>query len=96
MIAFFKSLLGLTPRAPIDMENAYILDVRTEGEFASGHVPGSVNIPLQALQHNLNRIPKNKKIITCCASGMRSASAASILRGAGFDAENGGSWTRLR
>jgi rhodanese-related sulfurtransferase len=90
------SFLGLTKKEPIDMTNAFILDVRSPGEYASGHVAGSVNIPLQSLSGQLAKVPKDKKIVTCCASGMRSASAASILRSAGYDAVNGGSWANLR
>lgn len=75
---------------------AIILDVRTPAEFKSGHIKGAVNIPVQALGANLNKLDKNKTIITCCASGMRSASAKSILKSAGFaDVHNGGGWSGL-
>jgi rhodanese-related sulfurtransferase len=44
----------------------------------------------------LGKIPKNKTVITCCASGMRSASAKSILKSAGYqDVHNGGGWSSL-
>lgn len=99
MIAKLKELLGIKP-APnyneILQEGGMIIDVRTKAEFSNGHIKGSKNIPLQALPENLNKLKKDKPIITCCASGMRSASAKSMLKSNGFsNVYNGGSWTRL-
>ncbi|MGB0202390.1 MAG: rhodanese-like domain-containing protein, partial [Candidatus Poseidoniaceae archaeon] len=52
---------------------AIVVDVRTSGEYRSGHVKGSKNIPLQSLSGKVKKLKKkNKVIITCCASGMRS------------------------
>ena len=76
-------------------EGAMIIDVRTPAEFKGGHVKGAVNIPLQSLQANFSKIPKNKTIITCCASGMRSGSAKNLLKAAGYTVHNGGGWTSL-
>ncbi len=78
-------------------DGAVIVDVRTPGEFQGGHIKGSVNIPLQSLQGSLGKIPKNKTVITCCASGMRSASAKSLLKSAGYaEVHNGGGWMSLK
>jgi rhodanese-related sulfurtransferase len=77
-------------------EGAMIIDVRSPAEFNGGHVIGAVNIPLQAIQSSFNKIPKNKVIITCCASGMRSGSAKSILKSAGYTVHNGGGWMSLK
>ncbi len=99
MIQAIKNLLGLGPKVEMKelMERgAMIIDVRTTGEFKSGHIKGAVNIPLQSLQNNLSKIKKDKPVITCCASGMRSASAKGILKSNGYDAYNGGSWTGLK
>lgn len=74
---------------------AMIIDVRTPAEFKGGHIKGAVNIPLQSLQASYAKIPKNKTIITCCASGMRSGSAKSLLKAAGYTVHNGGGWTSL-
>ncbi len=75
---------------------AQIIDVRTPGEYAGGHIKGSVNIPLDTLQKNLSKIKKEKPVITCCASGMRSLSAKSVLAANGFkEVYNGGGWTSL-
>lgn len=94
-----KQILGLGN--PIDFagmvkDGAQIIDVRTRGEFQSGHIRGSINIPLNTLTDNLSKIKKNKPVITCCASGMRSASAKGILLSNGFkEVHNGGGWSSL-
>jgi phage shock protein E len=78
-------------------EGAVIVDVRSPGEFQGGHIKGSINVPLQSIQSSLGKIPKNKTVITCCASGMRSASAKSVLKSAGYaDVHNGGGWMSLK
>jgi len=72
---------------------AIILDVRTPGEFNTGHVVGSKNIPLDAIAASINDLKAlNVPIIACCASGNRSAYAANQLKSVGIEAVNGGSW----
>ncbi len=76
---------------------AVIVDVRTPAEFNSGHIKGAINLPLQTLTSNMGKLKKDKPVITCCASGMRSGSAKSILLSNGFkEVQNGGGWTSLR
>lgn len=75
---------------------AVIIDVRSEGEFQQGHVKGSVNMPLPTITGQINKIIGMKKpVVLCCASGMRSGSATSILKSAGIECYNGGSWINL-
>jgi len=99
MFESIKSLLGIKTinYAQLVNDGAIILDVRTSGEFSTGHIKGSINIPVNSLAHNLTKLKaKNKPVITCCASGMRSASAKNILQSNGFsDVYNGGSWSQL-
>jgi rhodanese-related sulfurtransferase len=99
MIEAIKKLLGVksTDYAQLIKEGAIILDVRTPGEYAAGHIKGSLNIPVDKLSQNIGKLKdKNKPVITCCASGMRSASAKSILQSSGFvNVYNGGAWHRL-
>lgn len=99
MIEAIKRLMGIktTDYAQLMKEGALILDVRTMGEFAAGHIEGAVNIPVDRLSQNLGILKdKNKTIITCCASGMRSATARSILQSKGYvNVYNGGAWNRL-
>jgi rhodanese-related sulfurtransferase len=72
---------------------AVVIDVRTIEEFEEGHVQGSKNIPLNRIGSQLDEIKKlDKPIITCCRSGARSGSAATILKQHGIDAINGGPW----
>lgn len=101
MFTKLKELLGFGP--PVDFaglvkRGAVIVDVRSKSEYAGGHVKGSINIPLDTLPHNLNKLKdKNKPVITCCASGMRSASAKGILKSSGYsEVHNGGGWMSLR
>lgn len=76
---------------------AVIVDVRSKGEYQSGHLKNSINIPVANLEQNLKKLKKDKAIITCCASGARSASARRILKANGYDkVYNGGSWYGLR
>ena len=101
MFETIKKMFGIGPSAnyaELIKEGAIILDVRSKGEYGSGHIRGSMNIAVEQLGNNLNKLKdKNKPIITCCASGMRSASAKSILRSKGYtQVYNGGSWTSLR
>jgi rhodanese-related sulfurtransferase len=75
---------------------AQLIDVRTRGEYASGHIKGSVNIPLNELSAKAGKLKKDQPVITCCVSGMRSASARAILSGMGFkEVYNGGGWMSL-
>lgn len=77
-------------------QGAIILDVRSKGEYQSGSIPGSKNIPLQTIAGQIKTIQKwDKPVITCCASGMRSSSAAAILKSNGIQAINGGAWSSL-
>lgn len=69
-----------------------VVDVRTRGEFAGGHVAGSVNIPLQEIPENLEKFRAMKNIIVCCATGNRSGQAMRYLLGQGIECKNGGSW----
>lgn len=77
-------------------KGAIILDVRSKAEYDSGAIPGSKHIPLQQVQAKINQIKQwDKPVITCCASGMRSGSAAAILRSNGVEVMNGGGWQSL-
>jgi len=100
MINTLKKIFGFGPSvnyAELVKEGAIILDVRSKGEFASGHIKGSINISVDTLKSNLDKLKnKNSPIITCCASGMRSASAKSILLANGYTkVYNGGGWSSL-
>jgi phage shock protein E len=76
---------------------AVIIDVRTVHEYDQGRIPQSVNIPVDRIGANIERIKAMKKpVVLCCASGMRSGMAAGTLRRQGLkDVYNGGSWQRV-
>lgn len=98
MIDFIKKLFG---KNKVDykalVENgAQIIGVRTPAEYSSGSIRNSKNIPLQQLVSEMKKLDLKKPIITCCASGMRSASAKAILKQNGFEVYNGGGWNALQ
>lgn len=99
MINFIKNLFTRKPAhdfAAIIAQGASIIDVRTTSEFARGHIRRSTNIPLDVLATQLGKIPKDKPVITCCASGMRSAAARGMLLKQGYSpVYNGGNWRDL-
>ena len=73
----------------IDRQEVFILDVRTNEEYAAGHIKGSTllavqDIPKQELTEKLKEIPKDRKILVYCRSGQRSAKASGILAENGF------------
>ncbi len=77
-------------------EGAQIVDVRSPQEFAGGHAPGSMNIPLQELEQKAKTLDPGRWVIVCCGSGTRSAMAARRLRGLGFSQVlNAGTWRNL-
>jgi phage shock protein E len=98
MINFLKRIFGGKVNIQeLILNGATIIDVRTKEEFQRGHLNNSINIPLGNLNNSLKKLNKNKPIITCCASGARSASAKSLLKSNGFiQVHNGGSWINLK
>ena len=98
-MGFLQQLFGGGQTA--DLKNiieqgAFLVDVRTPGEFASGHVRGSVNIPLNTIPAQLSKFKNKKNIIVFCLSGGRSSQAKSILEQNGFtNVINGGTWNHV-
>ncbi len=68
-------------------QGAYVVDVREPYEYALGHLPGAVNIPLGRFISEVGKLPKDQKLVMVCASGGRSSQAAEYLIGKGFDAK---------
>jgi len=78
-------------------KKAFLVDVRTPGEFASGSVPGAVNIPLDRVEQSLDQFKGKGPVVVFCRSGMRSSQAKDILVRNGYkDVVNGGSWENVR
>jgi rhodanese-related sulfurtransferase len=82
----------------LEDDTVYVLDVRRPSEWRHGHIHGSQNVPLLQLKRRVTTLPKDKTIVTVCASGHRSNAAARTLLRAGYQVENlkGGmhAWTR--
>ncbi len=91
-MSFFSSIFGGGAPATIDgatarslvAQGALLVDVRTPGEYAGGHVPGAQNVPVETLPAGAVTLPKDKVIVVYCRSGARSARAAGLLRAEGF------------
>ncbi|HLT32443.1 MAG TPA: rhodanese-like domain-containing protein [Aquaticitalea sp.] len=78
-------------------KGAIILDVRTQKEWDEGHIENAKHIPLDDLRNHVEELKQiDKPIITCCASGVRSAKAAEFLSLNNIIATNGGGWLGLK
>ena len=75
-------------------ENAIIIDVRSQEEFRSGHIPMAVNVPLTEIQKGKINFPRGRTLILYCDSGASSLKAARILAEYGYRVMNavGGIW----
>ena len=74
-----------------------LLDVRTPEEYAAGHLPDAVNIPVDVLRAELSRLPRDRPIAAYCKVGQRGYVATRILLQAGYDAANiGGGYKTFR
>lgn len=68
--------------------DGWLLDVREDYEWATGHVPGATHISLGELSQRAAEIPRDQAVYVICRSGHRSAQAAQALTGAGWQAIN--------
>lgn len=98
-MGLFNALFGKSTNNVAEYvgKGAIILDVRTKSEYQGGHIKNALHIPVQELGNRFNEVKKlNKPVIAYCASGMRSGSAASMLKSQGVDAINGGGMGSLQ
>ena len=70
------------------LPQAQLLDVRTTTEFASGHIPGAVNLPVDELRDRLSEVVKDRPVVTYCQVGQRGYLAQRILAQKGFEVRN--------
>jgi len=100
MLGFFNKLFGGGEKIDLKtilQENAFLVDVRTPAEFASGHLKGSVNIPLDCISVQIAKFKNKGNIVVYCRSGNRSRMAKSILETNGIqNVYNGGGIDELR
>lgn len=80
----------------IDVKKAFLVDVRTPGEFAEGSAKGAVNIPLNEVAQRLAEFKDKQQIVVFCRTGNRSSQAEAILKKNGFtNVINGGTWQNV-
>jgi rhodanese-related sulfurtransferase len=100
----YDDVLGYAPPLPADdtamvspqvepkeadrVEGAVLLDVREPAEVEHGIASGALHVPYGHLAARMSELPRDRPILTYCASGVRSSLAASMLRAAGYDARN--------
>ncbi len=99
MVNFLRKLFGGNKAALKKMmeEGALMVDVRTVGEFNSGHVSGSINIPLDIITNNLAKFQNKKGVLVFCASGMRSGVAKNVLLKNNIpNVVNAGTWNKVK
>ena len=73
---------------PREVGDDLLLDVREDGEWAAGHAPGAVHVPLGQLVQRLDELPADRPIAVVCHLGGRSAQATAFLLGQGRQARN--------
>lgn len=92
----FQKLFSSEPAVDLQSiieKGAFLVDVRTPGEFLDGHVKGSINIPLDSVPNQLAKFKNKENIIVFCRSGARSGQAKNILEQNGItNVINGGGW----
>lgn len=98
-MGFFLSLFGTsdnTALTEVIKKGAFLVDVRSPGEFSSGSVKGAVNIPLDSLQQQLSKFRGKQNIVVFCRSGNRSSMAKNILTQSGYpNVIDGGTWQNV-
>ena len=79
---------NISPKQAKDLmdkaNDVFVLDVRTEEEYKEVHIKDAHLIPIKELEQNINKIPKDKKVVVHCASGKRSAKACEMLKDKGL------------
>ena len=80
------STVSVAEAAALRDAGAFVLDVREPDEWAAGHIPGAMLIPLGELQSRASEVPADRSIVVVCRSGNRSAQGRDILLNAGYGA----------
>lgn len=100
MFNLFKNILGNSSDEGLKEAieaGAFLVDVRSSGEFAGGSVKGAVNIPLERVPSEISKFKNKKSIVVFCRSGNRSSQAKSFLVQKGFtNIVDGGTWQNVR
>ena len=86
MFFFNKTNINTAVEECRSTPGAVLLDVREADEFATGHIPGAVNVPLSALE--AIGVPKDSRLFVYCQRGTRSIRAVGMLKRMGYDAKS--------
>jgi len=90
LIIKFLGVLGrmgikqITPRDLDQKKGMMLLDVRPDKEYAAGHIPGAVNVPLAEIGDKVKKLKKDKDLVVYCRSGNQSIWAIKRLMGMGY------------
>jgi len=88
-----SACLSMEEARTLMAKGGLVVDVRSVAEYTDVHAPGSLNLPLHLLPVlATERIPKDRPLLLCCASGARSAMAAEYLKPQGYEVYNLGPW----
>jgi rhodanese-related sulfurtransferase len=82
--AQLPDVVSVSEAAALRSQGALLLDVRRQDEWDQFHIPGATLVTLDELPNRLNEVPKDKKIVVYCRTGVRSAKGRDILRQAGY------------
>jgi len=74
--------------ALMERRESFLLDVRTRGEYRSGHIEGAVNVPVDELRERLGELPRDREFLVYCLTGFRSYLACRVLRQCGYRIRN--------
>lgn len=100
VMGIFDAIFGAKVNPQVESflsEGAKIIDVRTGTEFDGGHSESAVNIPLDLVRQNVDKIKKmNAKIVLVCRSGGRAGQALAILNASGIECVNAGAWQNVK
>ena len=79
-----KQITVAEAKQAVDAKEVQFIDVRTTEEYAGGHAPKAMNLPLDALEKDLAKLDKDQPVYVICQTGRRSQNGAEILQKAGF------------
>lgn len=96
IIGSFISSCNAQVSDKVDYTKAFLVDVRTPQEFSEGHAAGSINIPLNTIENQIDKFQNKGNIVVFCRSGSRSSQALKILEAKGIkNVSNGGTWQQV-
>lgn len=97
LLSFLFGISSSKQLAEAVKSDCYLVDVRSRSEFATGSVKGAINIPVENIPTQAEKLKDKKPVILFCRSGARSGHAKGILEKKGFEQViNGGSWKAVK